>query len=227
MRPQSIDASLPLDQLRLVEEVCTRFEAAWQSGQRPRIEDYLGAAAGPLRNAMLRELLRLEIAYLLSSGEKPNTQNYLPRFPEQRDQILSLFDDHASLQKTSGEATTVSPEQAATTVFECSGCGKKLRISSTLLGKKVKCPACGNISAARPPGPSSKEEAPARKRSRCQAPRCRRQVTLPSPSCRPMHPRNHSRSRWPHLPPGPGKMTDCLRFLATSCSERWAAVAWA
>jgi hypothetical protein len=67
MQNESLPASV---QLRL-EEVCARFEAAWQSAgpAAPRVEEYLGAAAGPERTALLRELLRLDVHYRRHHGE--------------------------------------------------------------------------------------------------------------------------------------------------------------
>ena len=56
---------------RRVDQVCTRFVAAGQSGARPRIEDYLGTAAGPERAAVLQELLALELEYRRRACEVP------------------------------------------------------------------------------------------------------------------------------------------------------------
>jgi hypothetical protein len=46
-----------------VEEMCDRVEAAWKTGQRPRIEDHLGDTPEPERSALLRELLVLDRVY--------------------------------------------------------------------------------------------------------------------------------------------------------------------
>src|SRR5207248_1551811 len=67
-------------QLRL-EEVCARFEAAWQAGQGPRLEDFLGGVDGAEREALLRELLRVELEYRLARGDRPNARDYEARFP--------------------------------------------------------------------------------------------------------------------------------------------------
>jgi hypothetical protein len=47
----------PLSQAQRVDRVCDRFEGAWQAGQRPRIEDYLGEVPEPERSRLIRELL--------------------------------------------------------------------------------------------------------------------------------------------------------------------------
>ena len=64
------------------EAAFDRFEDAWKRGERPRIEDYLGAEAGPPPADLLRELLRLELYYRARRGESPARDEYLERFPE-------------------------------------------------------------------------------------------------------------------------------------------------
>jgi serine/threonine-protein kinase len=74
--------SLPLVAERELDAVCLRFEAAWGAGQRPRIEDYLGATREPARSVLLDELLRLELDYRARNGEQPAAEEYRARFPE-------------------------------------------------------------------------------------------------------------------------------------------------
>jgi serine/threonine-protein kinase len=73
--------TLPLEAERRVNEVCNRFELAWQAGGRPRVEDYLGDAAGAERAALLRELVLLEVACRRRRGETPACDDYRARFP--------------------------------------------------------------------------------------------------------------------------------------------------
>jgi hypothetical protein len=40
---------LPAELLRHAEQLCHQFEAAWQAGQRPAIEDYLAGLEAPER----------------------------------------------------------------------------------------------------------------------------------------------------------------------------------
>jgi len=74
-----------------VEEICDRFEAAWQAGRRPRIEDYLGDIPEPGRSVVLRELLELELAYRVRAGERPAPEDYCGRFPEHTALIASIL----------------------------------------------------------------------------------------------------------------------------------------
>jgi serine/threonine protein kinase len=75
--------SLPLEAQRRIDAVCERFEKAWQMGQepRPRIEDFLGGFDGAEREALLRELLRVELACRLARGDRPVPRDYESRFP--------------------------------------------------------------------------------------------------------------------------------------------------
>ena len=67
-----------------LEEACCRFEQAWQSGQQPRLEDFLDGAEGAERLARLRELLRLDVHYRRHAGEAPSARDYGTRFPMPR-----------------------------------------------------------------------------------------------------------------------------------------------
>jgi WD40 repeat protein len=72
--------SLPANVLKRIDEVCTRFEAAWEEDPPPRIEDFLGEAAGEEREALLRALLRAELGLRHEGGDTPAAEDYLPRF---------------------------------------------------------------------------------------------------------------------------------------------------
>jgi tetratricopeptide (TPR) repeat protein len=66
---------------RQIVQVCDRFEAAWKAGRRPDPAEYLGAAAGPARSALLRQLLLLDWEYRRRAGDDPRAGDYHPRFP--------------------------------------------------------------------------------------------------------------------------------------------------
>ena len=54
-RPQT-----PLDQINVA---CDDFDAAWKSGQRPRIEDVIGQRPETGRRKLFFELLRVELEW--------------------------------------------------------------------------------------------------------------------------------------------------------------------
>jgi len=55
------------------------FEAAWQTGRRPRIEDFLPTVESDPR--LLAELARTDLEYRLRAGEVARAKEYLARFP--------------------------------------------------------------------------------------------------------------------------------------------------
>jgi eukaryotic-like serine/threonine-protein kinase len=76
---------------RRVDHICDAFEAAWQAGARPHIEQYLGDAPKARRGKLLRELLALEIEYRIRAGDQPSPGEYLPRFPGQTAVVKAVF----------------------------------------------------------------------------------------------------------------------------------------
>jgi serine/threonine-protein kinase len=76
--PEPLSESLA----RRVDQVCNRFEAACKDGGRPRVEDFLGDAEGPERDALLRELVALEVYYRRARGEDCRPEEYRARFPD-------------------------------------------------------------------------------------------------------------------------------------------------
>jgi hypothetical protein len=98
------------EQLHYVEEVCDQFEALWKSArcpeERPRIEEYCPATENPVKGPLLRELLKLDLAYRSEIGEMPALEEYQQRFPEFAQLIGDIY-RHVILPETR------SPEVAA------------------------------------------------------------------------------------------------------------------
>jgi serine/threonine-protein kinase len=82
---------LPLDVLDQIDRICDRFEAAWESGERPRVEDDLGAVAAAYRPALLRDLLAAELEARRRRGESPEAGEYTRRFPGDTRAIAAAF----------------------------------------------------------------------------------------------------------------------------------------
>ncbi len=82
MKTQNMGDAVESD-FALIDQKADAFEEAWRQGQRPRIEDHLGEARGPLRTALLQELLMIEWQRRLGVGEHPVLDEYIDRFPEQ------------------------------------------------------------------------------------------------------------------------------------------------
>jgi eukaryotic-like serine/threonine-protein kinase len=76
-----LDSSLSSGEVRQIEQICDRFEAAWKAGDQPRLELYLGEVAEPLQTILLRQLLPLDWEYRLRLGDHPHASEYEERFP--------------------------------------------------------------------------------------------------------------------------------------------------
>jgi serine/threonine-protein kinase len=81
MSDAHLPSALSPDEARQIDLACDRFEAAWKAGQRPRPEEYLGAAGEPERSALLRQLLLLDWDYRRRAGDDPRAGEYRARFP--------------------------------------------------------------------------------------------------------------------------------------------------
>src|SRR5262249_22918075 len=79
--PAAGDESLSASALERVDRLCDAFEDAWQQGQRPRIEDYLGDASGVERDALLRWLIPLDVKYRRQHEETLDLRYYLSLSP--------------------------------------------------------------------------------------------------------------------------------------------------
>ncbi|HJZ56319.1 MAG TPA: serine/threonine-protein kinase, partial [Gemmataceae bacterium] len=66
---------------REIDRACDRFEAAWKAGGQPDLVEFLGPASGPVRSALLRQLLLLDWEYRVRAGECPQAAEYAARFP--------------------------------------------------------------------------------------------------------------------------------------------------
>jgi len=68
---------IPWSVQRQLDKACDAFEAAWQRGQTPRLEEYLNGAGPAERPLLFQWLFRVETAY--GGGSRAD---YMSRFPE-------------------------------------------------------------------------------------------------------------------------------------------------
>jgi hypothetical protein len=103
----------------LIDLACDRFEDAWQAGQRPHVENFLGKFEGPARTRLLVELLKIELNYRIKRGDTPTLQEYLARFPAQaaalRKQFLAVPAPACAGLPSSGAAETTLTESGTAT----------------------------------------------------------------------------------------------------------------
>jgi serine/threonine-protein kinase len=73
-----------------IDRVGERFEAAWLSGARPRIEDFLPGPA-PQNPGLFEHLLGVEVERRRERGEQPMPAEYRDRFPDCERLIKNCF----------------------------------------------------------------------------------------------------------------------------------------
>ena len=85
------DTRSQVDILLQIEQLCTEFEAGWNSGGRPRIEDFLARGPAARQEQLLRGLLEIELEMRTRAGQRPGLDEYCQRFPQHASQVESVF----------------------------------------------------------------------------------------------------------------------------------------
>lgn len=74
---------LTIEVLERIDDLCTEFERQWQTDEPPSIESLVaGNVVSAERDALLAELIILDVDYRRRRGQMPTKQEYLDRFPE-------------------------------------------------------------------------------------------------------------------------------------------------
>ena len=64
-----------------IDDAFSFYMSAWQSGHRPRLEEVLENCPPPLSEAMIRNLMVLDLSRRRREGEAPTPGEYRARFP--------------------------------------------------------------------------------------------------------------------------------------------------
>src|SRR6266550_2441253 len=83
--------ALPLEIQRLAGAACRRFDRMWGSGGRPTIELFLEGLSPAEREAVLHELVALEVELRTEKGDCPALGEYLHRFPGDATLVTAAF----------------------------------------------------------------------------------------------------------------------------------------
>jgi formylglycine-generating enzyme required for sulfatase activity len=81
-----------------LDALCSRFEAAWQAGQRPRIEDCLAEAPPEHHPRLVRDLLAIELYFRIRSGDRPTAEQLHARFPAFAAAVAAALSDAESVK---------------------------------------------------------------------------------------------------------------------------------
>ncbi len=83
---------LSIPALERIDDLCAEFERQWRTNQTPSIESVLGDDMSPIeREALLAELIVLDIDYRRRRGETPTQQEYIDRFPKDATVIVDAL----------------------------------------------------------------------------------------------------------------------------------------
>jgi WD40 repeat protein/tRNA A-37 threonylcarbamoyl transferase component Bud32 len=115
---------LPLEHKRQVDEICDRFETAWNTGAQSAIEAYLADVTEPPQSVLLRELVLLDAHYRRLQGEVPEPVDYAARFP----QLSATWLETALAPPAgpNGDRPTPDPTGAQTVRLAPAGTGTRL-----------------------------------------------------------------------------------------------------
>ena len=201
---------LPVAELNRIDHACEQFRAAWEAGQRPRIEDFLAAASGEGRAELLQRLVAQELTCRSRSGETPTPEEYEQRFPADASTVRQAFSRSPRSPSDRSEHSTHSNQNAA------------LAETETQPWEGPSAPATWHARAARTHRPIQGDRHPGAWWLRHRLPRSRRgtpagrghQGLAPGPVCR-----------------GRGMSSVCCRRLVTSPAWRstrrlWACTTW-
>jgi tetratricopeptide (TPR) repeat protein len=147
--------TLPADQAARVDEICDRFEAAWQaaglSGSPPPIEAFVQTVSEPDQPMVLLELIHLDMHYRRQRGETPQVGDYRARFafvdvPELEEDlpVHTAAVDQASTPGPSARPETPAADSTPLTQrFRCPHCHNPIQLADDH-ADEVLCPACGS-----------------------------------------------------------------------------------
>lgn len=91
---------LPLEMLERMDAICTDFESLWRAGQAPRLEDFLAQAQPGFREALLEELLHLEVEYRRKRGEAIRSEEFHSRFADDPALVDRVWEDLSAMVRS-------------------------------------------------------------------------------------------------------------------------------
>src|SRR5262249_39172741 len=109
-------SSLSPDEALLVDKLCTRFEDAWQRGERPRLEDYRTEVPEAVWPVLFRGLRAWDVESGSRAGERPTLEEYAQRFSPRELRIASLLVDPLTVADSAGTQTHAPAAPPATPV---------------------------------------------------------------------------------------------------------------
>ena len=95
------------------EQICDSFEAELRAGEKPSISEYLERADDSNRQALLEEMLALELEYFDENAIPWSLEQYLERLSDDRELVHRVVDEHCRRNTHKKSATTASQDTVA------------------------------------------------------------------------------------------------------------------
>ncbi|MGE3241044.1 MAG: serine/threonine-protein kinase [Pirellulales bacterium] len=155
MDTRDSDSPSPLELEQAVDEICDRFERAWQAGEIPRLEDFATQVSSAARRQLLAELLAIELEYARNGSERAlSAKDILAQHPalavELREPLAALLRRPAASGKSAhaddGGSTiaTLRPSGSEGLHIRCPHCQVALELLADSPLDKINCHSCGS-----------------------------------------------------------------------------------
>lgn len=92
----------------LIDPPCDAFEASWQNGHRPSLQELANQAPDQVRSALFSELLAIELELRTQSGESPTLRDYREQYADFTDEVNRIFAEHSVWLEDNSELSTGS-----------------------------------------------------------------------------------------------------------------------
>jgi serine/threonine protein kinase/formylglycine-generating enzyme required for sulfatase activity len=145
------------------EAVISEFEAAWLSGRRPRIDDFL-AGGGTLDLTLLAELAHIDLECRLKAGEPARVEKYISAWPvlvERHKVVLELIEAECELRRRSDTAMAIDeycrrfPQYASELPLRLSTLRDRDLAEGTSATRVTASPADQSLVSTLPPPPAA------------------------------------------------------------------------
>ena len=94
------------DNLKIINQLAASYQQAWQTGQEPKLEDFLNKSSSSTRGDVFQTLLRIDLTFRHKTGKLPAIQEYIQRFPEYSAAITALYQQVIPPKVTKDSQTT-------------------------------------------------------------------------------------------------------------------------
>lgn len=92
------------ESVKEIDRICEQFEQQWQQNAAVRIEEVLANSPHALRDALLPELVEIEVWWRKKRNEIPRVEEYLERFPQSAKLLQAAFTNAALAETDRGSA---------------------------------------------------------------------------------------------------------------------------